>query len=108
MEKTVEFSTGQLTIKAGLNGEPIAIPLEIYNPEGGKVSKNWTNSNVKGQWTILLSAGTYKVKVLSIRDKDHVVMFDAVQIMNGLSCSPCFQNGRSLSRTLHPEREPST
>ena len=80
---TAAFHYGQLTIIATLNGEPFATPFEIYDASEKKVFKNWTNSNVKGQWTVLLLAGTYKVKVLSIKDKNQVVMFDAVQVING-------------------------
>ncbi len=83
--QTVEadFWFGKLTIAATLNGQPYNTPFEVYDSTGKKVLGKWTQGNVQGQRTEMLPEGLYTIKIISIKDKNQVLMFENVEVKNG-------------------------
>ena len=65
---------------ATLNGQPYSTPFEVYDSTGKKVRSHWTQ---KVQRTEMLPEGVYTIKVINIKDKKQLVMFENVTVKNG-------------------------
>ncbi len=80
VEKTVEFTAGELTIVVTLNGKPIATPIKIEDEAGNKVFENWSNWPKQGTRAVTLPEGVYTVRVTN---KKQVLNVEAVTISAG-------------------------
>jgi Ca-activated chloride channel homolog len=85
VEKTVEFSAGELIVTVTLNGEPFATPIEIKDAAGKSVFKNWSNWPKKGTRVVTLPEGVFTVRVTNIKDQKQILKFEKVAITAGES-----------------------
>ncbi len=81
-EKTAEFFSGELIIHATYNGAPIAAPVEVFDEQGKKVFKNWTNWPKNGTRIVQLPPGVYTVSVTYQKEKS-TKTFEGVLINSG-------------------------
>jgi len=85
VEKTAEFTAGQLIVTATLNGEPFATPVEITDAQGKTVFGNSTNYPKSGTRNVWLPTGVYGVTVTNSSDTSQMRRFDAMEIAPGAS-----------------------
>ncbi|WP_319522572.1 VWA domain-containing protein [uncultured Desulfosarcina sp.] len=80
VEKTVEFSAGELTVVVTLDGKPFATPIKILDAAGKEVIKIWSNWPKQGTRVVTLPEGAYTVRIINIEDTNQVLEFEAVTI----------------------------
>ena len=85
VEKTVEFSAGELTVVVTHDGKPFATPIKIVDAAGKEVFKNWSNWPKQGTRALTLPEGEYTVRIINIEDTKQVLEFEAVAISAGKS-----------------------
>jgi Ca-activated chloride channel family protein len=83
VEKTVEFSAGELTLTVTFEGNPFSTPIEIKDKSGKSVFKNWSNWPKKGTRVVSLPEGAYTVRITNIKDQKQILTFEAVAITAG-------------------------
>lgn len=82
-DRTANFSAGEVTVAATLDGKPFNTPFEVYDKTGKKIYGQWTLGRVKGRRLVRLSEGTYTVKVKNIRNTKQFRMFENLTVTAG-------------------------